>query len=164
MDPVLCAVAVGSNLGDRATTIRDAIAALDAIDGIEVVVLSTLHETEPVGGPEQGAFLNGAFLVRTAMRPRELLEHLHAVERAFGRIRPDPVRNGPRTLDLDLLLHGEEVHEDSDITVPHPRMHERAFVLDPLVEIGGDLRHPVHARTVRELHRSLSAPPRDVTP
>ena len=97
------------------------------------------------------------------MCPRELLEHLHAVERAFGRLRPDTVRNGPRTLDLDLLLYGEEVLEETDITVPHPRMHERAFVLDPLVEIGAELRHPVRERTVRELHRALVAPPQDVT-
>ena len=164
MQPVLCAVAVGSNLGDRTATIRSAITALDAIEGIDVVEISSLHETEPVGGPDQGPFLNGAFLIRTVMRPRELLEHLHAVERTFGRVRPDPVRNGPRTLDLDLLLHGDEVLEESDITIPHPRMHERSFVLDPLVEIGGDLRHPVHARTVYELHRALSTPKQDVTP
>ncbi|MEE2681343.1 MAG: 2-amino-4-hydroxy-6-hydroxymethyldihydropteridine diphosphokinase [Planctomycetota bacterium] len=163
MGAVLCAIAVGSNLGDRATTIHEAIESLDGIDGIDVLTRSTLHETEPVGGPDQGAFLNGALLLRTSLPPRELLDQLHGVERAFGRIRPDPVRNGPRTLDLDLLLYGEEIVDDPDITIPHPRMHERSFVLDPLVEIGGDLLHPVRARTIRELHRSLDITELDAT-
>ena len=160
---VLCAIAVGSNLGDRTETIREAIASLDAVDGVNVVSVSALHETDPVGGPAQSAFLNGALLVRTWLTARQLLAQLHLVERSLGRVRPDPVRNGPRTIDLDLLLYGEEILAESDIEIPHPRMHERSFVLDPLVEIGPDLRHPLQTLTVRQLHESLRAKELDVT-
>ena len=164
MMDVLSAIAVGSNMGDRAATISEAITSLDAVDGIKLVSISTLHETEPVGGPSQGAFLNGALLIQTRLRPRPLLEQLHRVERDFGRIRPDAVRNGPRTLDLDLLLYGDEVLVEADIEVPHPRMHERSFVLDPLVEIGAELIHPVKALTIRQLHDSLRLSEAEVSP
>ena len=149
----LAAVAVGSNLGFRRECLESAIACLDATPGVEVLRVSDFHETAPVGGPPQGAFLNGALLLRTELAPRSLLDRLHEIEREHGRERPDPVRNGPRTLDLDLLLVDGTVVSSSDLELPHPRMHERSFVLDPLVEIAPDLLHPVLNRTIEELHQ-----------
>ena len=147
------AVAVGSNLGARLECLESAIACLDAIPGVEVIRVSSFHETAPVSGPPQGAFLNGALLLETDLDPESLLVRLHEIEREHGRVRPDVVRNGPRTLDLDLLLVGDLVSTSEQLELPHPRMHERSFVLDPLVEIAPDTRHPVLHRTIQELHQ-----------
>jgi 2-amino-4-hydroxy-6-hydroxymethyldihydropteridine diphosphokinase len=136
------AIGIGSNLGDRRTTIESALRALDDVAAIDVVAHSALIETAPVGGPEQGLFLNGAATLRTSLSPHELLSELHCVERAHGRERPDAVRCGPRTLDLDLLLYGELVLAEADLELPHPRLHERTFVLEPLAEIAGEWVHP----------------------
>ena len=153
----IAAVAVGSNLGARRECLESAIACLDAIPGVEVVRVSSFHETAPVGGPPQGAFLNGALLLETDLDPESLLARLHEIERQHGRIRPDVVRNGPRTLDLDLLLVDDLVSISDHLELPHPRMHERLFVLDPLVEIAPDTRHPVLHRTIQELHQDCQA-------
>jgi len=118
-------VALGANLGD----------------GIEVVAVSTLRETEPVGVGEQPRFLNGAAELETTLAARELLDRLLAVEQRFGRVRT-PGEHGPRTLDLDLLLYGDEVIEEPGLTVPHPRLHERRFVLEPLAELAPGLVVP----------------------
>ena len=151
----LAAVAVGSNLGDRAGTIALAIEALAETDGVTLLAASTLHETAPVGGPPQGRFLNGALLLETTLEPLVLLGRLHEIERSFGRIRADGVPNGPRTLDLDLLIQGDLLLRTPQIELPHPRLHERAFVLDPLVEIAPDLEHPGCSRSIRQLHDAL---------
>jgi len=127
-------IGLGANLGDREATIRAALAALAAADGIEVVAVSALRETEPVGVGAQPPFLNGAAELETTLSPRELLDRLLATEQRFGRVRV-PGEHGPRTLDLDLLLYGNEQIDDPGLTVPHPRLHERAFVLEPLAEI-----------------------------
>ena len=128
-------IGLGANLGDREATIRAALVALSEEDGIDVVAVSALRETEPVGVGEQPLFLNGAAEVATTLSARELLDRLLVTERRFGRVR---VRgeHGPRTLDLDLLLYGGEEIDEPGLTVPHPRLHERAFVLEPLAELG----------------------------
>ena len=127
-------VGLGANLGDREATIRAALAELGDEDGIEVVAVSTLRETEPVGVGPQPPFLNGAAELETTLTPRELLDRLLATEQRFGRVRV-PGEHGPRTLDLDLLLYGDEQIDEPGLTVPHPRLHERAFVLEPLAEL-----------------------------
>jgi 2-amino-4-hydroxy-6-hydroxymethyldihydropteridine diphosphokinase len=132
-------VGVGSNLGDREETIRAAIAALP-----DVVAVSQLRETDPVGVTDQPPFLNGAVALETALAPRELLEALLAVERQLGRERRE--RWGPRTIDLDLLLYGGETVEEPGLTVPHPRLHERRFALEPLAELDADLDVPGRGR------------------
>ena len=134
-------VGLGANLGDRERTLRDAVNALSAEDGIEVVAVSTLRETEPVGVGEQPLYLNGAAELETTLAARELLDRLLAVEQRFGRVRV-PGEHGPRTLDLDLLLYGDGVIEEAGLTVPHPRLHERRFVLEPLAELAPGLVVP----------------------
>ena len=130
-------VGLGANLGDRERTLRAAVDALAAEDGVEVVSVSVLRETEPVGVGQQPLYLNGAAELETTLTARRLLDRLLAVEQRFGRIRV-PGERGPRTLDLDLLLYGDEVRDSPRLKLPHPRMHERAFVLKPLVEISPD--------------------------
>ena len=134
-------VALGENLGDRERTLREAAEALAAEDGIEVVAVSTLRETEPVGVGAQPRFLNGAVAFDTTLAARDLLDRLLAVEHRFGRVRV-PGEHGPRTLDLDLLLYGDEVIDEPGLAVPHPRLHERRFVLEPLAELAPGLVVP----------------------
>jgi 2-amino-4-hydroxy-6-hydroxymethyldihydropteridine diphosphokinase len=133
-------VGIGSNLGDREAALRRAVELLAAEERIEVVAVSELRETEPVGPVEQGLFLNGAVRLATELPPRELLERLLAIERRLGRVRTE--RFGPRTIDLDLLVYGEQVIDEPGLTIPHPRLHERRFALDPLAELAPDLVIP----------------------
>lgn len=146
-------VGLGANLGDRERTLREAVAALGAEEGIEVLAVSTLRETEPVGVGEQPPFLNGAAALDTTLEAPELLERLLAVEQRFGRVRV-PGEHGPRTLDLDLLLYGDEQIDEPGLAVPHPRLHERRFVLEPLVELDPGLVVPGRG-TVESLLRGL---------
>jgi 2-amino-4-hydroxy-6-hydroxymethyldihydropteridine diphosphokinase len=134
-------VGLGANLGDRERMLRAAVDALAAEEGIEVVSVSTLRETEPVGVGEQPRFLNGAAELETPLTARELLDRLLTVEQRFGRVRIAG-EHGPRTLDLDLLLYGDEVIDEPGLTVPHPRLHERRFVLEPLAELAPGLVVP----------------------
>ena len=145
-------VGLGANLGDREQTLRRAVELLGAEPGIEVVAVSSLRETDPVGYVDQPRFLNGACALDTDLSPRELLERLLAVERALGRARGSGPRWGPRTVDLDLLLYGEETVDEPGLTVPHPRLTERSFALEPLLELDPDLRLP-DGRAVRDLLR-----------
>jgi len=131
-------VGLGANLGDRERTLREAVDALGAEEGIEVAAVSTLRETDPVGVGEQPRFLNGVAALETSLGARELLDRLLAVEQRFGRVRV-PGEHGPRTLDLDLLLYGDETIDEPGLAVPHPRMHERRFVLQPLAELAPGL-------------------------
>ena len=139
-------VGLGSNLGDREETIRRAVALLDREADVDVVAVSRLRETEPVGYLDQPRFLNGVAAVDTSLAPRELLERLLAVERRLGRDRSASPRQGPRTIDLDLLLHGAERVEGPGLEIPHPRMHERPFVLEPLAELAPDVVVPGRGR------------------
>jgi 2-amino-4-hydroxy-6-hydroxymethyldihydropteridine diphosphokinase len=149
-------VALGSNLGDRRRTIERALEEVCRLPGTCVVASSSLHETDPVGGPpDQGAFLNAAAEVETRLSPRELLDGLLAIERTLGRVRTE--RNGPRTIDLDLILFGNGVLDEAGLALPHPRFRERSFVLAPLAEVAPDAVDPVTGRTVRQLHKSLLA-------
>ncbi|MBA2360687.1 MAG: 2-amino-4-hydroxy-6-hydroxymethyldihydropteridine diphosphokinase [Actinobacteria bacterium] len=134
-------IGLGANLGDRERTIRAAVERLGADPEIDVVAVSTLRETEPVGYVAQPRFLNGAAALQTGLAPRELLARLLAVEQELGRTRDGP-RFGPRTIDLDLLLYGEAVVEERGLVVPHPRLAERRFVLEPLAELDPDLEVP----------------------
>jgi 2-amino-4-hydroxy-6-hydroxymethyldihydropteridine diphosphokinase len=143
-------VGLGANLGDRAGTIRRAVELLGAESGIEVVAVSTLRETDPVGYADQPTFLNGAAALETELSPRELLERLLAVELALGRVRGEGPRYGPRAIDLDLLLYGNEVVDEPGLTVPHPRLAERRFALEPLHELDPGLSLP-DGRAVQDL-------------
>jgi 2-amino-4-hydroxy-6-hydroxymethyldihydropteridine diphosphokinase len=146
-------VGLGANLGDRERTLREAVATLDSEEGIEVVAVSMLRETAPVGVGEQPLFLNGAAALDATLEASELLERLLAVERRFGRVRIAG-EHGPRTLDLDLLLYGDKKIDKPGLAVPHPRLHERRFVLEPLVELDPGLIVPGRG-TVESLLRGV---------
>ncbi len=135
-------VGLGANLGDREASIRRAVELLRVEPEIDVVAVSTLRETEPVGYVEQPPFLNGAAALETELEPRELLDRLLAVERELGRVREEGPRFGPRTIDLDLLLHGDSVVHEPGLIVPHPRLAERRFALEPLHELDPGLALP----------------------
>jgi 2-amino-4-hydroxy-6-hydroxymethyldihydropteridine diphosphokinase len=128
------AVALGSNLGDRAATLHSALAAVAQLG--EVVAVSGFHETAPVGGPEQGDFLNAVVVIETALGPEELLAGLHRIEDDHGRMRVE--RWGPRTLDLDLIVMEGVRLDTPELAIPHPRAAERRFVLAPLIEVWPD--------------------------
>jgi len=149
----LAAIALGSNLdspvGDREANLREAIKRLKALG--EVRAVSSFYDTEPVGYVAQPRFLNGALLLETDLGPEELMRALLAVERAMGRDRTGTVAKGPRVIDLDLLLYGDTVVNTEDLTLPHPAMAEREFVLRPLAEIAPAMRHPLLGLTVREM-------------
>jgi 2-amino-4-hydroxy-6-hydroxymethyldihydropteridine diphosphokinase len=134
-------VGLGANLGDREVTLARALELLGARPGVEVVAVSSLRETDPVGYLDQPRFVNAAATLETELAPRELLETLLEVERELGRTRDGP-RFGPRTIDLDLLLYGDETLDERGLEVPHPRLHERRFVLEPLAEIAPGLIVP----------------------
>jgi 2-amino-4-hydroxy-6-hydroxymethyldihydropteridine diphosphokinase len=145
-------IAIGSNLGDRRATIESALNALRDSGRVRVVQVSTFLETAPVGGPpDQGNYLNGAAELETDLSPEGLLELLLETERQYGRVRT--IQNAPRTLDLDLILFGNLVRVRSDPIVPHPRMHERLFVLEPLAEIAANVVHPEFGISVESLRR-----------
>lgn len=134
-------IGIGSNLGERDVTIRDALELLAADPELEVEAVSTIRETDPVGVVDQPRFLNGALRLTTELAPRPLLERLLAVEQQLGRVRSGE-RYGPRTIDVDLLLYGDEIIDEPGLRVPHPRLAERRFVLEPLAELDPDLVIP----------------------
>jgi 2-amino-4-hydroxy-6-hydroxymethyldihydropteridine diphosphokinase len=149
-----CLLALGSNLGERAATLDSAIAMLDALENVRVVRHSSWQMTLPVGGENlRREFLNGAAIVEASREPEELLAILQQIERSHGRERHE--RWGDRTLDLDLLLYGDRIVETPALTVPHPRMSFRRFVLEPAVEIAGDWVHPTIGWTLAELAHHL---------
>jgi len=136
-------VGLGANLGDRDGTLRAAVKRLGGVAGT-VTKVSALRDTEPVGYVDQPRFLNGVVELETSLSPRALLDELLSIEREFGRDRSAAPPQGPRTLDLDLLLYGRETIHEPGLEVPHPRLHERAFVLEPLVELDPELEIPGH--------------------
>lgn len=150
-------VGLGSNLGDREATILRALARLKEESEIRVVRVSTLRETDPVGYVDQPQFLNGVVELETELPARDLLTRLLAIERELGRTREDGPPLGPRTIDLDLLLYGEDTIAEAGLQVPHPRLHERRFVLEPLAEVAPDIVIPGHG-PVETLVAELESP------
>lgn len=146
---------IGSNVGDRGAHVRHALDRLGQLPGTRVVAASSVRETAPVGPVEQGAYLNAAVLIETGLGARGLLARLQEIERERGRDRRAETRWGPRTLDLDILVYADRVLCEPGLTIPHPRMHERRFVLGPLVEIAAELVVPGMHQTVGELLASL---------
>ena len=140
-------VGLGANVGPREETLRQAVELLATEDGVEVVGVSTLRETDPVGVVDQPRFLNGAVAVETSLSARELLGALLRVERELGRVR-DGTRWGPRTIDLDLLVFADEVVDEPGLRVPHPRLQERGFALEPLAELDPGLVIPGAGRVL----------------
>lgn len=141
--PAEAYIALGSNLGDREVNLTEALKQLSALPRTRLMRESSLIETAPVDSPEgAGAFLNGVAQVETNLSPRELLEALLDIEKQLGRDRAGQPRNAPRTIDLDLLLYGTQVINEPGLEVPHPRMHEREFVLWPLLQIASKLTDP----------------------
>jgi 2-amino-4-hydroxy-6-hydroxymethyldihydropteridine diphosphokinase len=134
-------VGLGANLGARERTLRRALELLVQAPGVEVVAVSSFRETDPVGVIDQPRFVNAAAALETDLTPRELLDLLLETERALGRVR-GAERFGPRSVDLDLLLYGDETLDEPGLIVPHPRLHERRFVLEPLAELDPELRVP----------------------
>lgn len=151
-------IALGSNLGDRWETLSAAVRRLRAEPGLRVIATSNFYETPPINCPPgSGAFLNAVVAVETDRAPENLLQLLLRVERQFGRVRTEP--NAPRTLDLDLILYGDQVINTPELVIPHPRMHERDFVLAPLADlvgsVGRDAFHPIFQKTAQELYESI---------
>ena len=148
-------VGLGANLGPREVTLLRAADLLAAEPGIEMLEISQLRETDPVGDVDQPSFLNGAVAVETTLAPRELLDVLLRIERELGRVR-DCERWGPRTIDLDLLVYGDVVVDEEGLRVPHPRLHERRFALEPLTDLEPELEIPGRG-SVSELLAKLDA-------
>ena len=150
-------IGLGSNLGDREANIRQALQQLEQLPETTIVRGSSLYDTEPVGVPDQPNFLNGVVQIETHLAPRQLLWNLMLIERRLGRVRTQPW--GPRVIDLDLLLYGDEVVDEDDLQVPHPLMTQRSFVMVPLVEIEPLLVHPVTNQTMLSILQRLGADP-----
>jgi 2-amino-4-hydroxy-6-hydroxymethyldihydropteridine diphosphokinase len=150
-------IGLGSNLGDREANIRQALQHLEQLPETTIVRGSSLYDTEPVGVPDQPNFLNGVVQIETHLAPRQLLWNLMLIERRLGRVRTQ--HWGPRVIDLDLLLYGDEVVDEEDLQVPHPLMTQRSFVMVPLVEIEPLLVHPVTNQTMLSILQRLGADP-----
>ncbi len=149
-------VSIGTNLGDRAALLDFALRLLDALPTTRVAALSPIFETDPVGPPPQGAYLNAVVRIETALAPRALLDGLLSIEHAAGRERG--ARNAPRTLDLDLLLYGDRIVDEPGLSVPHPRLAERAFILEPLAALAPQLLHPQLAESIESLAARVRDP------
>jgi len=144
-------LSLGSNVGDRAANLRTALTLLEAVG--KVIAVSSFYETEPVELTAQPWFLNCAAKLETERMPKQLMKNILDLEREMGRQRQQ--KKGPRNIDIDVLLFGTSIIETQGLTVPHPALHERRFVLEPLAEIAPEVRHPVFKRTIRELRDAL---------
>jgi 2-amino-4-hydroxy-6-hydroxymethyldihydropteridine diphosphokinase len=136
-------VGLGANLGDRLATLRRAAAELEACDGLTILQRSSVVESASVGGPPQPDFYNAAVLLDMAFAPAHLLERAHAIEARLGRVRPEPERWSPRTIDIDLLWSPAVLIDEPELELPHPRLRDRAFALQPLLELVPDARDPL---------------------
>ena len=158
----LAFVGLGANLGDREKMLRSALEQLSAEPGVELVAVSSFRDTAPIGITDQPHFLNAAAAVETTLSAHDLLDRLLAIERRLGRTREGP-RFGPRTIDLDLLLYGDERIQEDGLEVPHPRLHERLFALEPLADLEPDLVVPGRGPLADLLAGLQSAPCRTST-
>lgn len=161
MTTTVACIALGSNLdlpeGDSAWILREAVRRVHAAQAVRVTAASSIHRTAPVGGPTgQREYLNAVMVVETSLAPRVLLDLLLAIEASLGRVREAAVRNGPRTLDLDLVLFGDAVIDEPGLHVPHPRLEERSFVLRPLLEVQPLAINPRTGRALASALRSCS--------
>lgn len=154
MSPVIAYIGLGSNLGDRAANVTQARTLLMRTHGLELTRASSVREYKPAGGPPQGDFLNQVVEVKTEVAPADLLIECKLIERQMGRPQIEE-RWGPRVIDLDLLLYGNAVVEQEGLIIPHPLMHERVFVLEPLAELAGALVHPVLKKDIATLLEAL---------
>jgi len=152
---VIAYLGLGSNLGDRAGHLRHGLARLGSLPATRVLAASEFVETEPVGPVAQGAFLNAAAGVETGLSARELLGHIQAIERERGRERGREQRWGPRTLDIDILLYADLVIDEPGLTIPHPRLHERLFALEPLAQVAPGAVVPTVGKSVSALLAEL---------
>lgn len=152
-------IGVGSNIGDRIGYVQQAHSLLNYTEGIEVLESSSLYETEPVGYKEQEWFINAVLKIKTPLCAEELLSQCFRIENQLGRVRRnDFPKNGPRTIDLDILFYDNKIINTEIIEIPHPRISQRACVLVPLLELDADLVHPVFNKTISELHDNLEEP------
>ncbi len=149
-------ISLGSNMGDRIKAIKKAIQLLDDHPDIIVNKVSSFYETEPLEYPDQDWFINAVAEIETKLNPEELLKIAVEIEAKLERVKT--IRWGPRTIDVDILLYGSELISTSELQIPHLRMHARSFVLIPLAEIAGNLKHPILNKTAKELYEQLSSP------
>jgi 2-amino-4-hydroxy-6-hydroxymethyldihydropteridine diphosphokinase len=152
---VISYVAFGSNMGDRNKNIERAMEFLKDLDGISIKKISAIYETDPVGGPVQEKFLNGVVEIETSLLPDELMDRLNGIESRLGRVKTE--ENGPRPIDLDIIFYQDIVIDGGRIKIPHPRMHERGFVLKGLVEIAPEFLHPKLNKTVKQLYEEVTS-------
>lgn len=151
-------LSLGSNMGDKVSYIQQAVSFLQESGEVTLVRSSTLYETEPWGYKNQDWFVNAVIEVKTKFSPQELLAHCQAVEKKLGRGRNPAIPWGERTIDIDILFYGTQIISEPDLKIPHVHMHERAFVLVPLLELIPEFKHPVLDKTILELHEELETP------
>jgi 2-amino-4-hydroxy-6-hydroxymethyldihydropteridine diphosphokinase len=148
-------IALGANLGDREKNLREALRWIDETPRVRLLNVSSFLDNPSVGGPQDAPpYLNAAVEIETSLEPHALMRRLLKIEKAMGRVRSE--RNAPRPIDLDLLLYGDQVIDTPDLVLPHPRMHERRFVLEPLAELAGEVIHPTARIPIAELLRKIS--------
>lgn len=153
MDGVICYIGIGSNLGDSLKNCRDAVDAISRTTGIDLEAVSSFYKTEPVGIEAQNYFVNAVVEIKTALSPESLLQVLQNIENSMGRKRG--VKGGPRIIDLDLLFYGQDVVNENGLIIPHPEIHKRRFVLEPLCEIASYFIHPSFGVSIRGLKERL---------
>lgn len=154
MDGIICYIGIGSNLGNPLKNCQDAAENLSRIREIEVIRVSSFYETEPVGIENQNFFVNAVVEIRTSLPVRNLLLKLQNIEKNMGRKRE--VKGGPRIIDIDILFYGHDIIQETDLTLPHPELHKRRFVLEPLCELTSYLIHPVFCISIRGLKERLT--------
>jgi 2-amino-4-hydroxy-6-hydroxymethyldihydropteridine diphosphokinase len=152
-DPVIAYIGIGSNMGDRQAYCLEAVRFIARFPKTSLIAVSSLYETAPLERTDQEWFINCVTAVRTTLAPRELLQACQEVEQFLGRKRS--VRFGPRTIDLDILFYGDRIIQGPEVTIPHPRAHQRRFVLEPLAEIAPELEHPTLHKTATQLLQGI---------